>query len=231
MICEPGDAMTILTGEADPWRPRQLMKDSPEALEVEVKFHIHQPDSMLQTLVDMAEVAQPRTFETNLCFEDREHHLKANHQLLRLRQDKICRLTFKSKPPQRDSQCKIYREFEVEISDFKTMRAILTELGYHTAQIYEKWRQIFRWRDVELCLDTMPFGTFLEIEGPPESIRLAARQIGLPWKNRILENYLAMFEDLRKQHHLPFKDVTFSNFKTYPMEKFTARLKIFEAGG
>jgi adenylate cyclase class 2 len=206
------------------------VKDCPDNLEVEVKFHIGRPAPLLEHLSEIGQVVQPRTLETNLRFDDHQDQLKANHQLLRLRRDKTCRLTYKSKPPPMDTQCKVYREFEVEISDFDTMHAILTALGYHAVQIYEKWRQIFRWQDVEICLDTMPYGTFLEIEGPQDSIQSAAQRLGLSWEKRILENYLAIFEALRKQNHLPFKDVTFSNFKSHPMDKFATQFTIFEAG-
>ncbi|MGD9246514.1 MAG: class IV adenylate cyclase [Desulfobacteraceae bacterium] len=205
------------------------MTASRNHLEVEVKFHINQPETAVQNLTRIGAVAQPRVFETNLRFEDRGHTLKASHKLLRLRQDKACRLTYKSKPPQSDSQCKVYRELEVEVVDFDTMRAILQELGYHTAQIYEKWRQVWRWKDVEICLDTMPYGTFLEIEGPQESIKSTAGRLHLSWKKRILENYLAMFEALRTHYYLPFKDVTFSNFKNCCAD-ISPIIKRFEAG-
>jgi adenylate cyclase, class 2 len=118
---------------------------------------------------------------------------------------------------------------EVGVSDFDTMRGILQGLGYHTAQVYEKWRQTFHWESVELCLDTMPYGTFLEIEGPREKIRPAADRLGLVWEKRILKNYLAMFEALRVQENLPFHDVTFSNFENHATD-ITPLLKTFEAG-
>ena len=102
-------------------------------LEVEVKFHIDRPEVFHQHLVELDAAAPPRVFETNLRFEDSGHCLKANGQLLRLRQDRGCRLTFKSKPGQTDTQFKVYRELEVSVSDFDTMRGILEALGYHTA--------------------------------------------------------------------------------------------------
>jgi adenylate cyclase, class 2 len=205
------------------------MKKTTDNLEVEVKFHIDRPEIIQQRLMDLDPKALPKVFETNLRFEDRDHTLKANGRLLRLRQDRNCRLTFKSKPGQTDPQFKVYRELEVGVSGFDTMRGILQELGYHTAQVYEKWRQTFHWKSVELCLDTMPYGNFLEIEGSHESIKPAADHLGLVWEKRILKNYLAMFEVLRVRENLPFHDVTFSNFESHPVD-ITPLLKTFEAG-
>ena len=77
---------------------------------------------------------------------------------------------------------------------------------------------MYTWDDVELCLDRMPFGTFLEIEGTRQGIRHAARQLELTWKDRILTNYLSIFEILRQKLELPFNDVTFSNFERHPVD-------------
>lgn len=198
-------------------------------LEVEVKFYIDRPDLLHRRLVQLDATAPQKVFETNLRFEDSDHTLKTNGRLLRLRQDRDCRLTFKSKPGQSDPQFKVYRELEVSVSDFGTMRDILHGLGYRTVQVYEKWRQTFHWNNVELCLDTMPYGTFLEIEGPRGRIRPTAEHLGLTWEKRILKNYLAMFEALRELENLPFHDVTFSNFECHPVD-ITPLLNRFEAG-
>ena len=116
-----------------------------------------------------------------------------------------------------DPECKVYRELEVEVNDCDAMTAILQSLGFHPAQVYEKRRRVFHWRDVELCLDRMPFGDFLEIEGPKESIRDAADRLELAWRDRILTNYLSIFEMVRTAYELPFNDVTFANFERHPV--------------
>jgi adenylate cyclase class 2 len=205
------------------------MKNTSNNLEVEVKFYIHQPLVLRQRLVELDAKAPPKVFETNLRFDDRGHTLKSSGQLLRLRRDRDCRLTFKSKPGRSDPQFKVYRELEVSVSDFDTMQGILHGIGYHTAQLYEKWRQVFHWENVALCLDEMPYGAFLEIEGPPESIKPAADHLGLVWEKRILKNYLSMFETLRARENLPFHDVTFSNFENHPVD-ITPLLSMFEIG-
>ena len=182
---------------------------------------------MRRRLITMDAASQPETFETNQRFEDHQGTLKANHKLLRLRRDTTCRLTYKSKPARTDSECKVYRELEVEVSDFKTMQSILNALGYRAVQIYEKRRQVFQWNGVSLCLDTMPYGAFLEIEGSEKRIKATARQLDLPWEKRILDNYLAIFEVLREHYHLPFHDVTFANFEAHPAD-FIPLLERFE---
>lgn len=197
-------------------------------LEIEVKFHLCDPAQTRKHLDAIGALAQPRVFESNVRFENHTGALKKSNRLLRLRQDDGCHLTYKCPPKNQNDQCKIYRELEVDVSDFETMTAILAELGFHGVQVYEKWRQTYSWGNVLICIDTMPYGDFLEIEGPEAGIKAAAEALGLPWKKRILSNYLAMFEKLRTDNQLPFSDVTFGNFRQYPVD-ITPYLPIFEA--
>ncbi len=194
------------------------MNNAHDHLEIEVKFHLPQPEALARGITDLGATVHPRIFEVNLRFEDANHTLRADQKLLRLRQDDACRLTFKSRPKAMDTECKVYRELEVTVSDFDTMRGILDAMGFHVVQTYEKWRQKFEWKDVELCMDTMPYGHFLEIEGAEADIKGVAAHLGLPWEKRILSNYLAMFEMVRTRHNLPFDDLTFSNFKPYAID-------------
>ncbi len=204
------------------------MTETLSHLEVEVKFHLSRPSDMRQRLDAIGATVQDKVFETNVRFEDQDCSLIKKSQLLRLRQDKTCRLTFKCPSRENDSECKIYQELEVGVSDLETMTAILNALGYQGVQVYEKWRQTFKWGNVVICMDTMPYGDFLEIEGPQTSIQAAAKALDLSWGKRILGNYLAIFEILRKRNHLPFNDVTFDNFKQYPIDIKTY-LPLFEA--
>ncbi len=206
------------------------MNKTPDNLEIEVKFFVSDTREMHRRLVSLCTTEHPEVFETNIRYEDSGHTLKSNGQLLRLRRDGSCRLTYKCQPPQDDPEYKVFQELEVQVSDFETMAGILQALGYHPVQIYEKRRRSFAWRDVEFCLDVMPFGTFLEIEGPRESIKNAARQMGLAWEDRILANYLAIFEALRHRFGLPFNDVTFADFEKHPVD-LSPLLPTLQAGG
>jgi adenylate cyclase class 2 len=94
------------------------------------------------------------------------------------------------------------------------MNNILESVGFCREQVYEKWRETFIFNNLVLCLDTMPFGDFLEIEGDGQEIEAVAERIGLLWENRIRSNYFALFEKLRADLNLSFSDITFENFKS-----------------
>ena len=183
-----------------------------EHLEIEVKFYLSDMDAIRDRILELGAVSMGRVFETNLRFDDADNRLIEKKSLLRLRRDKKTTLTFKSEPPFKNDQFKILKELEVEVSDFTTMKHILESLGFREEQVYEKWRETFMLNSTNLCLDTMPYGDFLEIEGQKEDIKELAYRIGFKWQKRILLNYLAIFDVIKQKSNLPFYDVTFSNF-------------------
>jgi adenylate cyclase class 2 len=199
-----------------------------EPLEIEVKFFLADIDSVRSRIQGLGAEGKGRVFESNLRFEDVEKSLYKSRSLLRLRKDNHALLTFKSESDG-GGDFKVHRELEVSVGDFSSMKAILEALGFQVEQTYEKWRETFTLDQTTFCLDTMPYGDFLEIEGKPSDIRYFADKLGLDWKKRILKNYLDIFRLLKKEMNLGFTDVTFDNFETVHVD-LTAFLDRLEAG-
>jgi adenylate cyclase class 2 len=200
-----------------------------KTLEIEVKFYIPDIDAIRTRIRALGAEPKGSGFESNIRFDDENMRLRQGNKLLRLRQDSRCRLTVKSPPEDADTGFKIFRELEVDVSDHQTMIAILEQLGFTPRQVYEKHRETYFFNHTELCLDTLPYGHFLEIEGEKEDIRKSAAAIGLNWEKRITANYLSLFAALQTQLDLPFEDVTFENFKKAEID--TSRVhNILEAG-
>lgn len=182
-------------------------------LEIEVKFYLSDISAIRDCIIELGAENKGQVFETNIRFEDDGKNLIRNKSLLRLRKDTKTTLTYKSEPRSKDNQYKIFRELEVEVSHFSTMKRILESLGFREEQRYEKRRETFILKDTLLCLDSMPYGDFLEIEGSKEQIKKLALQIGMRWEKRIVLNYLAIFDIIRKKTNVPYSKITFDNFK------------------
>jgi adenylate cyclase class 2 len=183
-------------------------------VELEAKFWINSLDKLEERLKTLgAELVQERTFELNLRFDTPDRRLSAAGQVLRLRRDKVDRLTFKD-PGDPNSAVSARNEIEVEVGDIQATREILEALGFHVSIIYEKYRAAYLLDNVEVSLDEMPFGFFSEIEGPDEkSIRQTAERLGLNWEARSRLSYLAIFFSLKEKHQLEMSDITFEGFK------------------
>jgi len=188
-------------------------------LETEVKFHLDDlPALRARLLAAGAQLHKPRVFERNVRFDTVDESLLARDALLRLRQDTAVRLTLKTPPEtaEQSQQVKVMQELEVHVSDFDTMSRILTRLGYAPVQVYEKYRETFTLDGVEIVLDELPYGDFIELEGDEGAIRQLANVLDLDWDKRILTNYLALMGQLQQHHELPFTDLTFANFAERP---------------
>lgn len=192
------------------------MKSSKDKhLEIEVKFSIADRGVFRRILLEVgAEEVSPRTYEKNIRFDTPRERLKQEGKLLRLRHDALSRLTFKGESSKDvDSEARVREELEVTVDDFNTMALILERVGFVRSQIYEKYRETYQLEEVEIVIDEMPFGDFVELEGDDRDLQAAARKLGLDWNRRILANYLALMEIIKNRYNLPFDDVTFENFE------------------
>jgi adenylate cyclase class 2 len=59
------------------------------------------------------------------------------------------------------------------------MEKIIERLGYRLTAVYEKRRKYWQFGDVEVVLDELPFGQFMEIEGTIEDIGKTESLLGL----------------------------------------------------
>jgi adenylate cyclase class 2 len=181
--------------------------------EIEVKFYIQDMAALERRLLDMgAEMTRERTRELNLRFDTRFGRLQRKMQLLRLRQDHSAHMTFKGKSQVVDGV--FYREeIEFELSDFEAAKRLVEALGFRVVVIYEKFRTTYRLDGLEITLDELPYGDFVEIEGEGDlQIRRISEILALSLETAVESNYLMLFEELKKRMGLKFRDLTFENF-------------------
>jgi adenylate cyclase class 2 len=137
-----------------------------------------------------------REFEENTIYSN--DRLRETGSIVRIRKtDARSILTFKRRIDN-DFDVKQQIEHETEISDAAATEAIIAELGLKPVLVYEKYRDTWKFRSVELVIDELPFGDYMEIEGSITAIKEAEILLGI--------------EDLETEH------------ETYP--RLTARLGV-----
>ena len=135
------------------------------ANEIERKYRLSadQKAEMLKSLEEIGAAFAGEDFEENILFSSDE--LLAKRAVLRLRRiGARTILTYKQKI-QSDIAAKHHLEHETEVADFDELAKIFENLGYRRSLVYEKRRRTWNFRQVEIVLDTLPFGEFMEIEG------------------------------------------------------------------
>jgi adenylate cyclase class 2 len=184
-----------------------------EDQELEVKLYVHDLGAIEGRLLELgAGLVQPRTHEFNLRFDTPAGDLSQGFRVLRLRQDTAARLTYKG-PARTQDGVRVRQEIEFTVGDFRAARAFLEVLGFQVSMIYEKYRTIYEFEGVHITLDELPYGNFVEIEGPSvERIRAVNLRLDLDWQAGISESYAILFERLRNEMGLEFRDLIFDNF-------------------
>jgi adenylate cyclase class 2 len=181
--------------------------------EIEVKFYISNLEEMETKLNRFdAEMLRHRSQEYNLRFDTPNGDLARSIRVLRLRQDNETHLTYKGPGIIRDG-IRYREEIEVEVSSFEDMRSIIEALGYQVSIIYEKYRCVFALDNVLVTLDEMPYGNFIEIEGPDsDSIRIVSEKLGLDWSKNVPFSYIQLFYMIREKLAVSIENLTFSDF-------------------
>jgi adenylate cyclase class 2 len=181
--------------------------------ELEVKLYVARLEPVVHKLESLGgRLTHSRKLETNLRFDTPERDLSRSYQALRLRHYEVDRVTYKG-PSEFVEGVRSRREIEFSVDNFDAARELFESLGFHVFFIYEKYRAAYEVNGVEVSVDELPYGKFIEIEGNDAGkIRAVAVKLGLNWEARISESYTALFENLRKRLDLPFGDLTFENF-------------------
>jgi adenylate cyclase class 2 len=183
-------------------------------VEIEVKFYVGQLNRLVERLKALgAKEVQPRIHELNLRFDTPEGELTAQRQVLRLRKDHKAWLTYKG-PAQPGQTVGVRPEIEFEVSSFDEAKNFLKALGYQIYMLYEKYRQVYDTGEVLVMLDELPYGCFVEIEGPDaDTIQKAADLLNLDWEARCAVSYLDLFYRLKSMHGLSARHLCFDEFK------------------
>ena len=140
------------------------------AIEIEKKYRIDKK-RLVELTAKLGELGAVFSYET---FEENYLHrgglLDEKTAFLRLRKtDAVNTLTYKEKVVT-DGDFKQQIEFETIVSDVDATEHIIGKLGYKLSVIYEKHRKAWRLGDVEVVLDELPFGYYMEIEGSMKDI-------------------------------------------------------------
>lgn len=159
--------------------------------EIEVKLAFADPEEADRALLAVGmQLTTPRTFEDNILY-DRDGTLTAEHRLLRLRRrgDRAW-LTFKGEVPGgRDGRHHVRLEHESAVADPDAIARMLDALGYRPTYRYQKYRTLYASAGLEGCLDELPIGCYVELEGEPDAIDRTARALGRSPDDYILKSY------------------------------------------
>jgi adenylate cyclase class 2 len=166
--------------------------------EIEVKFLLHDRAELTRKLHELgATRLYPETFEDNIVL-DRRGELRTRGSLLRVRKfGKYSLATFKG-PMSIEGGIKSREEVQTGVESFELAIQLFDSLGFKPVFRYQKFREVWRVRDVEVVLDRTPIGDYFEIEGSVDTIRVIASELGMTMEQAIRHSYADLYRQARR---------------------------------
>ncbi|OEU69282.1 MAG: adenylate cyclase [Desulfovibrio sp. S3730MH75] len=168
------------------------------AFEIELKYLNADLDKLKMILESLGGKFLSRHYERNIVLDDPGRTLFKRSALLRVRQAGKTIMTVKRIPANPvPSKAKVYVEHETEVSDFDATVSALEVLGYKPVFKYEKFREEWNFENCTICLDQLPFGSFIEIEGAEKDIISCAIKLDLKDSDSSKKTYHELNRDYR----------------------------------
>jgi adenylate cyclase class 2 len=182
--------------------------------EREIKLYIQNLPALAERLrICGADCVRERTLERNLRLDMSDGSLQKAGRLLRLREDDGVRVAYKDHSKMEDGIV-VRREIEFTADNLENALKLFKALGYEVIVSYEKYRSVYQLGDVVVALDELPYGDFIEIEAPNNTlIEGVAGMLGLDRSKAVDTNYLGLFERLKKKPGIDSHDLIFENFR------------------
>src|SRR3984893_7947056 len=163
------------------------------AQEIEVKFPLTDRGALTRRLQEIgAHRLYPETFEDNIVL-DRRGELRTKGALLRVRKfGKYSIATYKG-PMSIEGGIKSREEVQTGVETFELAIQLFDVLGYKPVFRYQKFREVWLVRDVEVVIDRTPIGDYFEIEGPVDVIRTVTTELGMTMEQAIRQTYADLY--------------------------------------
>lgn len=175
--------------------------------EIEIKFKVLDLNVIAEQLEKIGLQTQGQVFEKTWRFDTPNNDLEKAGKFLRLRNGIKKTLTFKRKVA--NKEFKEREEIELEISDLEKIKKIFENLGYTKILIMEKYRQKWSGQGVEICLDKMPMGNYIEIEGKREAIKEMVAKLSFDLNKKIVATYWDLWREYAKEHNIDNENIIF----------------------
>src|SRR5437016_12768436 len=166
--------------------------------EIEVKFALRDRNELVRKLHEIgAQRLYPETFEDNIVL-DRRGELRTRGSLLRVRKfGKYSIATYKG-PMSIEDGVKSREEVQTGVERFELAIQLFDALGHKPVFRYQKFREVWRIKEVEVVLDRTPIGDYFEIEGPIDVIRSVAGELGMNMDQAIRSTYADLYRQARR---------------------------------
>lgn len=170
--------------------------------EIELRLEVKNKNELIKKLLKLGAKFKGKKKQTDILFDSKYFTFGDWDQALRLRTEvedgkTTAELAFKGTPSHTEHGHKVRDEFETSVDPEQT-RKIINSIGFWEAEVIEKEREDYEYKDLDIVIDTLEFGTFIELEGKPEAIESLREKLGLQKATPVKEGYVALKRSWKK---------------------------------
>jgi adenylate cyclase class 2 len=184
-----------------------------QSLETEVKICVRDRAELEQKLLAAGfRLVTPSTFERNTLYDTPDRSLRAQRQILRVRQYGDQWIVTHKRMPDQELEQELHKhriETETEVKDGEAIAVIFEILGFRPAFVYEKWRTEYADAIGHCVIDDTPIGLFAELEGPVNWIDETLIRFEIPPADVMTLSYGRLFENWKRDTGSPANNLTF----------------------
>ena len=139
---------------------------------IQIKFKVENVDIFLEELRKNKYILIGGTFENTIRYDFEDERLLKNGIFIRTKNGFDNTITIKERS--KDKSHKKYFEYSnstFEIEDCNLMKYLLEKIGLTKTYIMEKYRIVWKRREIEIYLDELPFGTYCEVCSSEKEIK------------------------------------------------------------
>lgn len=185
-----------------------------QSVETEVKFCVRDRAGLEAKLrLNGFHCVTPSTFERNTLYDTPDRRLRAQHQILRVRQYGDAWVVTHKRMPDVETEQQLHKhrvETETRVEDGAAMASIFNMLGFLPVFIYEKRRTEYADATGHCVVDETPIGLFAELEGPAEWIDSLVPRLGVAEEDVMTLSYGRLFEQWKAETSSPAEHFTFA---------------------
>ena len=179
-------------------------------IEREIKIAVKDIPSLVNSLEKLGAKFIGFAKQTTYRLDTKSMDLEKRGVFLRTRTGLKSTITIKKRIGS-DVKVKTREETEIRIEDVEKMNKILKEIGFDWLRIMEKYRAEWRYDDLNLdiTIDELPFGFYMEAEGSEESISKYLERINKQGEERIIQTYWSLNKEWKKSRNSNNEDIIF----------------------
>lgn len=167
-------------------------------IEKEIKFKIEDINGLMNKLKNKNAKFISSSFQRTVRFDTSSKDLEKQGKFLRTRTGHKNVVTLKIN--NKSQNIFESQEIEFETDHTEKIRTIFNELGFGKELVMEKYRVNLELDGVDISLDELPFGFFIELEGEEDKIFEMANKLGFDLNKKIVVTYWDLFEIYKKEN-------------------------------